>query len=80
MKARYRGVSFGADGLTDGRVYEILRVDRDTGALAVIDDSGDDYLYSPVRPRPAAIPNHPGGRWEIVEDDEGQTLRKALEQ
>ena len=66
MKVRYVGVSFGADSLTDGKIYD------------VVDDSGEDYLYSPQHPRPAAVPDHPGGRWEIVEDDENGTLRKAI--
>ena len=48
MKVRYKGPSFGIDGLTDGSVYEVLReVDELTGAFRLIDDSGEEYLYSP---------------------------------
>ena len=48
------------------------------GWLRVIDDSDEDYLYPPKHPRPIANPNHPGGRFEIIEDDENGTLRKAI--
>lgn len=78
MKAKYIGESFGIDGLTNGKVYEIVCVEEDIGALRVIDDSDEDYLYSPKHPRPVAVPDHPGGRWEIVEDDENGTLKKAI--
>lgn len=78
MRVRYVGVSFGVDGLTDQREYEVLEYDADIGALRIIDDSGEDYLYSPQHPKPIAVPDHPGGRFEIVEDDEDQTLHKAI--
>ena len=67
-----------APGLTDGKIYEVLGVDPMIGWLRVVDDSGEDYLYSPKHPRPIANPNHPGGRFEIIEDDENGTLRKAI--
>ena len=44
MKVRYKGPSFGFDGLTNNGVYEILEVDELTGAFRLIDDSGEDYL------------------------------------
>lgn len=78
MKVRYVGVSFGVDSLTDGKIYDVIELDEFSGGLRVVDDSGEDYLYSPNHPRPAAVPGHPGGRWEIVEDDENGTLRKAI--
>lgn len=78
MRVRYVGESFGIDGLTDGKEYEALTVDEDSGGLRVIDDSGEDYLYSPTHPRPAAVPNHPGGRFDVVEDDANGSLRKAI--
>ena len=78
MKARYVGVSFGIDGLTDGKVYEILGVDELSGALRVVDDSDEDYLYHPKHPRPIASPDHPGGKWEIIEDDKVSTLKQAI--
>ena len=78
MKARYNGASFGVDGLSHGRVYEVIEVDVLSGALRVIDDSGEDYLYSPINPRPIADPKHPGGRWEVVEDDTQESLKAAI--
>ena len=78
MKVRYHGKSFGVDGLTDGKIYDVLAYDEELGALQVVDDSGEDYLYSPSNPRPIANPLHPGGKWEVIEDDEHQTLLKAI--
>lgn len=77
MKVRYVGKSFGVDGLSDGKVYEVLEIDDDSGALRIVDDSGEDYLYSPAHPKPLAS-NHPGGRFEVIEDDEKGSLRKAI--
>lgn len=66
MKLRYVGESFYVDGLTNGKVYEAW-IDPDSGMYRVIDDSGEDYLYSPEAPGPldGSVPN---GRWEIVEE------------
>ena len=47
MKVRYVGVSFGADSLTDGKIYDVVELDEFSGGLRVVDDSGEDYLYSP---------------------------------
>lgn len=71
MKVKYCGKSFGVDGLTNNKIYEVINVDELSGALCVIDDSGDDYLYDPVHPKPIADNNHPGGHWEIVDDPDG---------
>lgn len=78
MRVKYVGVSFGVDGLTNGKEYDVDRVDELSGALAVIDDSGEDYLYSPTNPKPIAVPDHPGGKFLIVEDDEQKSLHKAI--
>lgn len=78
MKVKYIGKNIGIDGLFNGHIYDVLCVDSLTGYLSVIDESGEDYLYSPVHPRPIADPGHPGGRFEIVEDDERGTLRDAI--
>lgn len=78
MKVKYIGTSFGVDGLTNGKVYEVVELDEFSGGLRVIDDSDEDYLYSPKHPRPVAVPDHPGGHWEIVKDDEKGTLKKAI--
>ena len=78
MRVKYIGQSFGVDGLTDGKEYEVLCVDSVSGALSVIDDSGEDYLYNPKHPRPIAVPDHLGGRFEIIEDDSTKSLQKAI--
>lgn len=78
MLVKYVGESFGVDGLTDGKEYSVVEYEEELGWLRVIDDSGEDYLYNPVHPRPVADPKHPGGRFEIVEDDENQTLKRAI--
>lgn len=77
MKVRYVGKSFGVDGLTDGKAYEVLGVDEVTGAFRVVDDSDEDYLYHPVHPKPCFVEGD-YGRFEIVEDDEQGTLKKAI--
>lgn len=78
MRVRYVGTSFGIDGLTDQNEYEVIAYESDVGGLRIIDDSGEDYLYSPKHPKPLAAQNHPGGHFEIVEDDENNTLHKAI--
>ena len=91
MKVRYVGETFGCLELTDGKVYECLGVEDggDFGLmLRIIDDEGpaywetdenekDGYLYSPTNPRPIDG-SSPGGKWEIVEDDEKGSLKKAI--
>jgi len=75
--------------LIDGIVYDCLGVENagDFGPmLRVIDDEGsfggeegepDGYLYSPKNPAPIDGSSS-GGYWEIVEDDENQSLKKAI--
>lgn len=64
MKLKYVGESFGALSLTNGKIYEAT-IDK-SGMYRVIDDSGEDYLYSPTNPAPLDGGSK-GGRWEIVE-------------
>jgi len=80
MKVKYIGQSFLPLCLTDGKVYNCLgaEVAGEFGVtLRVIDDSGEDYLYSAQYPKPWTS-NLPAGRWEVIEDDENGTLRKAI--
>jgi hypothetical protein len=77
MKVKYIGQNIGIDGLFNGGIYEVVEVDELTGALRIIDESGEDYLYSPTRPK-ALCGEYMGGRFEIVEDDENGTLAKAI--
>lgn len=63
MKLRYIGQSFGIDSLTNGKIYEAIEED---GMYRVIDDSGEDYLYSMTNPAPLDG-SSPGGWWEVIE-------------
>lgn len=65
MKLRYIGESFGAVSLTNGKIYDATV--ENEGMYRVIDDSGEDYLYSKINPAPLDG-SSPGGRWEIVEE------------
>ena len=64
MRLKYIGETFGAVSLTDGKVYDATVEDEDY--YRVIDDSGEDYLYSKVNPAPLDGSSK-GGKWEIVE-------------
>lgn len=64
MKIKYTGESFGVDSLTNGKVYEAAEED---GMYRVIDDSGEDYLYSKESPAPLDGSSK-GGTWEIIEE------------
>ncbi len=64
MKLKYIGESFGVDSLTNGRVYEAI---EENGMYRVIDDSGEDYLYSKINPAPLDGSSK-GGKWMIVVD------------
>ncbi len=77
MKVRYIGTSFGVESLTNGKIYECIAIED--GFLRIIDDSGEDYLYSAIKP--AAMDNlELCGKWEIIEDNENGDLKKALKQ
>lgn len=75
MKVRYVGKSFGIEGLTDGKVYECIGIED--GMLRIIDDSEEDYLYSAIEPADL-VNNELCGKWEIVEDNENQDLKKII--
>lgn len=76
MRVKYIGPDIGVDGLFNGAIYEVVEVDELSGALRIIDESGEDYLYDPKKPRPIAC-EYQGGRFEIVEDV-NDTLKKAI--
>ena len=67
MKARYIGPTFypGSGGLTNNKIYEILG--EEYGNYRVIDDSGEDYLYSKINPGPPDGSTGTG-KWEIIEE------------
>ena len=77
MKVRYIGPDIGVDGLINGHVYKVLRVDPVCGYLAVVDESGEDYLYHPRKPQ-AIAGEYNGGRFEIIEDNEAGDLHRAI--
>ena len=77
MIVKYIGPDVGIDGLRDGHEYEVLRVDDICGYLAVVDESGEDYLYHPRKPK-AIAGEYKGGRFEIVEDGPDEILKKAI--
>ena len=76
MRVKYIGPDIGIDGLFDGGVYEVAYIDEITGYLAIIDESGEDYLYHPKRPQSIAG-EYKGGRFEVVEDENGE-LENAI--
>lgn len=77
MKVKYHGPDIGVDGLRDNGIYTVLEVDDLTGMLRIIDESDDDYLYSPKKPQ-AICGVYKGGYFEIIEDDENGTLTEAI--
>lgn len=69
-KVKYIGKSFyNGGGLTDGRIYDCLGVEDEF--LRIVDDEEMDYLYGIANPAPFDM-SSPGGRWELVEDYQGQ--------
>lgn len=69
-KVKYVGESFGIDQLTNGVDYDVIEVLKDD-LIRVIDDSGEDYLYSISNPKPLAG-SSPGGKWIVTEDYSGK--------
>lgn len=76
MTVRYIGPNIGIDGLFNGNTYEVVEIDELSGALRIVDESGEDYLYDPKKPRPIAC-EYQDGRFEIVTDRDGQ-LKRAI--
>lgn len=79
MKVKYIGPDIGIDGLFNNSIYEVIEVDPLTGALRIIDESGEDYLYHPKHPQ-AIAGEYKGGYFEIVEDDKNRSLHKAIKE
>ncbi len=78
MKVKYIGEDFGILGLRNGKIYECLGVEY--GLFRIINESGeeDGCLYDALNPRPLNG-SSPGGKWEIIEDDDQGTLQKTLD-
>ncbi len=47
-KVKYIGKSFGVDGLTNNKIYDVISVEPPF--IRIIDDSEEDYLYSLSKP------------------------------
>lgn len=62
-KLRYVGKTFYVEGLTNGKEYEIIG--EEGPYYRVIDDSGEDYLYSKENPAPIDRSLR-GGHWERI--------------
>lgn len=77
MLVRYKGdtFGFGVDALTNNKVYECVGIEPPF--LRIIDDSEEDYLYDILTPR--NLNSEAQGVWEIIEDDENNSLKKAIE-
>lgn len=75
MKVKYIGKSFGVEGLTNGKIYECIAIEDKM--LRIIDDSGEDYLYSAIKPSSLENPEI-YGKWEIVEDNKNKDLEKII--
>ncbi|MEG0873342.1 MAG: hypothetical protein RSD14_05165 [Clostridia bacterium] len=78
MKVKYIGETFGALSLTNNKIYECIEVDELTDMLRIIDDSEEDYLYSAINLK-SLTEAIKCGIWEIIEDDENNTLAKLFE-
>jgi hypothetical protein len=77
MRVKYIGPDIGVDGLLNAHEYEVIEIDKLSGALRIIDESGEDYLYSPKHPKPISS-GQKAGHFEIVEDDENNSLAKSI--
>lgn len=75
-KVKYIGKSFGVEGLTNGKIYNVTGVEN--GMLKVIDDSEEEYLYSVVKPS-CLTDASLYGKWEIAEDNKDKYLKKVFE-
>jgi hypothetical protein len=66
------------EGLDFGILLRIVDDDLDNENYEDDPDWKPGYLYSPTNPAPLDM-SSPGGRWEIVEDDENGTLAKIMQ-
>ena len=85
MKVKYIGPNMGATGPQDGGVYKVVDVPFRFGAwyLSLIDENadGEAYLYNPTAPVLNGGPNgapYSGGRFFIVEDENGQLAKAGV--
>ena len=65
---KYVGDSFGVDSLTNDKEYFIV-LDKNND-YKVVDDSGEDYLYDLVNPKPVDGSSE-GGKFYFIDDPLG---------
>lgn len=75
-KVKYIGETFGIEGLTNMKEYNIVR-DRDRN-VKVVDDSDEDYIYSLINPRPLDG-SSVGGTFYIIDDPNEELKGYGLE-
>lgn len=64
MKVKYIGETFyDGLGLTNGKKYNVLK--EEGPFYRIVDDSGEDYLYSKTNPAPLDGSSK-GGHWELI--------------
>ena len=68
---KYIGKSFGVESLTNGKIYDVLAIDLPF--IRVVDDSGEDYLYSISKPSSLENPDL-NGKWELIESTNEQLI------
>lgn len=74
-KVKYIGKTFGIEQLTDGKIYDVVELDYPF--IRVIDDSGEDYLYSIEKPASLEEPEL-YGKWLLIETN-NEELKKYIE-
>lgn len=75
-KLKYLGESFGVDGLTNNNIYDCVGISEDKEMLSIVDDSGENYMYSVSNPKPADGSSQ-GGIWKEYEIYD-EKLKKVL--
>lgn len=73
---KYIGESFGVDSLTNDKEYNIVK-DKN-GDLKVVDDSGEDYLYDLISPKPLDN-SSVGGKFYLIDDPKSILQKVGIE-
>lgn len=74
-KVKYVGKSFGVEQLTNNKIYDVIGIELPF--IRIIDDSGEDYLYSIYKP--SCLDNlNLYGKWVIIEDKQ-DILKKYID-
>lgn len=73
-KVKYIGKSFGVESLTNGKIYDVIGIEEPF--LRIIDDSGEDYLWSINNPC-CMEDTSLCGKWELIETND-EKLKELL--